>query len=336
MKEKTQKPAFFRLREHGTSLRTEALAGLTTFLTMAYIIFVNPAILSDGTGMHFEPLVTATILASAIGTLFVGFMANVPLAMAPGMGLNAMFTYMLVRGYGLPWQEALGVVFISGIFFLLLTVTGIRKKIVDAIPLSLRLGIGAGIGVFITLIGLENLQLVVADPATLVALGPLTLPVLLGLAGLAMMVVLELRRVTGAILIGIVSVTFLALFLQSMGWADGLVSSPASIVSSPVNVRDIAFQLQIWGILRLGMVGAIFSFMFVDLFDSVGSIVACGYQAGLVRKDGSIEGVDRMLQADALATVAGTLLGTSTTTTYIFRSLHTVHVDAYFQVYLSN
>ncbi|MFN2350807.1 MAG: NCS2 family permease [Kiritimatiellia bacterium] len=308
---------FFKLRERGTTVRTEALAGLTTFLTMAYIIFVNPAILADGTGMPFQPLVTATILASVAGSLLSGLWANLPFAMAPGMGLNAMFTYMLVHQHGLPWQQALGVVFLSGVFFMVLTLVGMREKVVAAIPLGLRLSIAAGIGLLISLIGLQNLGLVVANKATLVGLGQLNVPVVLGLLGLVLMAVLEIWRVRGAVLIGILAVTFAAILLQTLGWCPGLVHAPTALVSSPANIAELAFKLDPWAVLRLSLLGAIFSFMFVDLFDSVGSIVACSYQAGMVREDGSIAGVDRLLQADAAATIAGTMLGVSTTTTYI-------------------
>ncbi|MDF7823230.1 NCS2 family permease [Pontiellaceae bacterium B12227] len=300
---------FFKLKEHGTDVKTEIIGGLTTFLTMAYIIFVNPMILSEA-GMDKFALITVTCLAAALGTFLVGLWANVPFAMAPGMGLNAFFTYTLVMGQGLDWQTALGVVFISGIAFLVLTVVGIREKVVTAIPVGLRIATAAGIGLFITFIGMKNLGLIVANPATFVSIGALTKPVLIGLVSLLVITVLEARKIKGAILIGIV-------FATVVGALFGEVSLPEKFVSAPPSIAPIAFKLDIMGALSLGLLGAIFSFMFVDLFDSIGTIVACSYEAGYVEPDGTIKKVDKVLEADAVATIAGSLLGTSTTTTYI-------------------
>ncbi len=299
----------FKLEDHGTTASREAAAGITTFLTMAYIIFVNPNILGSA-GMDKGAVITATILASAFGTLLAGLWANVPFAMAPGMGLNAFFAFSLVLGRQVSWQTALGVVFISGIVFLALTLLGVRKYIVAAIPLNLRLAIAAGIGLFITFIGLRNLGLIVDDPATLVTLGPLDVPVLLGLTGLLVIIVLEIRGVRGSILLGILTATLL-------GAATGQVGMPDAVISSPPGLAPVLFKMDLGGALQWGMWGAIFSFMFVDLFDSVGTIVACSYEAGLVAEDGSIAKLDRVLEADAVSTIAGALLGTSTTTTYI-------------------
>lgn len=300
---------FFKLDEHDTTVRKEVVGGVTTFLTMAYILFVNPNILG-ATGMDKGALITVTALASCFGTLLVGLWVNVPFAMAPGMGINAFFAYTLVIGNKVSWQTALGVVFLSGVFFLILTLCGIRERIVNAIPLSLRLAVAAGIGVFITFIGLQNLGLVVDNPATMVGLGPFTKPVLLGLAGLVLTAVLEVKRVPGSILIGILVTTLL-------GAAFGVVSMPAAIFSAPPSIAPVALQLDILGALKWSLFGAIFSFMFVDLFDSIGTIVACSYEARLVKEDGRIPGVKQMLGADAIATAVGALLGTSTTTTYI-------------------
>jgi AGZA family xanthine/uracil permease-like MFS transporter len=301
---------FFELNRHNTTVKREFFGGLTTFLTMAYIIFVNPAILSDA-GMDREALITATCLAAAIGTLIVALWVKAPLAMAPGMGLNAFFTYSLVLpNENVTWQIALGVVFLSGIFFLILTLTGVREKIINSIPLSLRLAVGAGIGLFITFIGLQNLGLVVNSDATLVSMGEFTRPVVLGLIGLIIITVLEVRKVRGALLIGIVTTYVLGLIV-------GEVTISGSPVSLPPSLTPILFQLDILGALKISLIGAIFSFMFVDLFDSVGTIVACSYQADMVDEDGSIQGIDKMLEADAVATVAGACLGTSTTTTFI-------------------
>ncbi|HOX25672.1 MAG TPA: NCS2 family permease [Candidatus Krumholzibacteria bacterium] len=299
----------FKLTASGTTVGREAAAGLTTYLTMAYIVFVNPDILADA-GMDRGALITVTILAAAAGTLMAGLWANVPYAMAPGMGLNAYFAYSLVIGQGVAWQTALGVVFFSGLIFLILTIIGVRRLIVEAIPVELRLAIAAGIGLFITVVGLQKLGLIVASPTTLVQLGEASASLLLGLAGLALTIVLTIRRVPGAILLGIVATTLLG-----MVWGE--VDLPSRLVAAPPSPAPIFLQLDLGAALQWGMAGAIFTFMFLDLFDSVGTIVACSYEANLVREDGTIERLDRVLGADALATMVGAALGTSTTTTYI-------------------
>ena len=303
----------FKLKARGASVRREIIAGVVTFLTMSYIIFVNPDILGK-TGMDTDALIGVTILASALGTLLVGLWANVPFAMAPGMGLNAFFTYTLVMGQGVSWQEALGVVFLSGVVFLLLTLVGAREKIVAAIPLSLRLGAAAGIGLFITFIGLQKLGVIVDNPATLVGLGAFDAKVGLGILGLAVMCVLTVRKVRGAILIGIILTTVIGAFV---GQVDVSSLAKSGVVSTPPSIAPILLKLDILGAMRISLIGAIFSFMFVDLFDSVGTIVACSHEAGLIDSGGGIRKINRMLQADAIATVAGAMLGTSTTTTYI-------------------
>jgi adenine/guanine/hypoxanthine permease len=303
----------FELKARGTNVRREIVAGTVTFLTMSYIMFINPDVLSE-TGMDKGALIGATILAAAFGTLLVGLWANVPFAMAPGMGLNAFFTYTLVLGDKISWQQALGVVFLSGAVFLLLTLVGAREKIVAAIPLSLRLGAAAGIGLFITFIGLKNLGFIVASPATLVKLGAIDAKVGLGLLGLAVMGVLTVRKIRGAILIGIITATVVGALV---GLVDVSVLSKGSVVSAPPSIAPIMLKLDILGAMRLSLIGAIFSFMFVDLFDSVGTIVACSHEAGLIDRNGGIRKINRMLEADAIATVAGAMLGTSTTTTYI-------------------
>ncbi|MFV0377976.1 MAG: NCS2 family permease [Mangrovibacterium sp.] len=300
---------YFSISERGSSYRKEIIGGATTFLTMAYIIFVNPNILGDA-GMDKNALITVTILASVIGTLLAGVWARVPYAMAPGMGLNAFFTYTLVIGAGVPWQTALGVVFISGIVFLALTVTKIRTKIIHTIPLSLRLATGAGIGLFIAFIGFKSMGLVVANPATFVGLGKFTPELIIGIVGLIITAILEVRKVRGGIFYGIIITTIIALIA-------GRVTAPETLISTPPSIAPVFMQLDILSALKFSLIGAIFSFMFVDLFDSVGTIVACSYEAGFVDKDGKVQHVDRILEADAVATVAGSLLGTSTTTTYI-------------------
>lgn len=299
----------FKLREHNTSVRQELVAGVTTFLTMAYILFVNPNILSDA-GMDKNALITATALAAAAGTLLLGLWVNVPFAMAPGMGLNAYFTYTLVIGQGLHWQTALGVVFLSGVLFLVLAAFGFREKIIDAIPDTLRIAIPAGIGLFITFIGFQNMGLITQSEATLITLGALNTPVLLGLFGLALIIVLEAQKVKGSILIGIIATTVLGIFF-------GDVSLPDSLVSSPPAPGPVAFELDIIAALKWSLAGAIFAFMFVDMFDSVGTLIACSYEAGMVDKEGKIDRIGEMLGVDAIATMAGALFGTSTTTTYI-------------------
>ncbi|KXX71991.1 NCS2 family permease [Flammeovirga sp. SJP92] len=300
---------FFNLKKHNTTVRSEAIGGITTFLTMAYILFVNPSILGDA-GMDKGALFTVTCVASLIGTLLAAFWARVPFAMAPGMGLNAFFTYALVIGRGLSWETALGIVFVSGITFIILTVLGVREKIVNAIPLSLRLATSAGIGLFITFIGFKGMGLVVSNPATLVSLGHLSTPTIIALLGLVFIVVLETMKVRGGILIGIIVMT-------AVGMMTGEVALPKSIISIPPSIAPIAFKLDIMSALDLAFIAPIFSFMFVDLFDSVGTIVACSYEAKMVDKKGNIPKIGRILEADSVATVIGSLLGTSTTTTYI-------------------
>lgn len=303
---------FFKLKEHGTDKKTEMMAGLTTFLTMAYIIFVNPMILS-ATGMDKGALMTVTIVAAAFGTLLVGLWANVPLAMAPGMGLNAFFAYSLVLAGVVPnWETALGVVFFSGIFFLIITLFGFREKIINAIPVSLRLSVAAGIGLFITFIGLKGMGVVANSEATLVHLGEFSIPLLLSLIGLIVIAALEVRKVKGSILIGILLVTVLA-------FLTGQQSLPevSKLVAAPPSMEPIFWKINFGQAFSFGLISAAFSFMFVDLFDSVGTIMACAHNAGMVNEDGSIQKVDKILEADAIATVVGACMGTSTTTTYI-------------------
>lgn len=300
---------FFKLTERGSSYKKEFAAGITTFLTMAYIIIVNPMILSEA-GMDKGALITATILASFFASVLCGVWGRVPYAMAPGMGLNAFFTYTLVIGKEISWQTALGVVMLSGIFFFLLTIFGIRKKVVNAIPKSIRLSVSAGIGLFIAFIGLQNMGLIVDNSATLVALGEFTKPVVFGIIGLVIIAVLEIRKIKGAILIGIVFTMFIGVFY-------GEAKLPEKLLSLPPSIMPIAFKFDLMGALKWSLFGSIFSLMFFDLFDSVGTIVACSHQAGLVEKDGSIPDVDKVLGVDAVATVAGAALGTSTTTAYI-------------------
>lgn len=300
---------YFKISERGSTVKQEVIGGITTFLAMSYIIFVNPAILGDA-GMDRGALITVTCLASALATLLSGVWANAPFALAPGMGLNAFFTYTLVLGKGVPWQTALGIVFISGFFFLILSIGGIREKIANAIPLPLKIAVGGGIGMFITLIGLKNMGVVVANDATLVALGPITTTVLIGVAGLIVSMVLEIERVKGGMLIGILVSTILT-------FITGNVDVPSQFISMPPSAAPIAMKLDIVGALKLSLIGPIFSFMFVDLFDTLGTLISCSKQMGMVDEKGHIQGLGKMLYTDVSATIAGAMMGTSTVTTFV-------------------
>lgn len=298
----------FKYSERGSNIRTELIGGLTTFLTMAYIVFVNPAILSDA-GMDKAALITVTILATAIGTLIFAFLANAPFALAPGMGLNAFFTYSLVIGEGIHWTQALGVVFISGMIFLILAVTGVRKYIAEAIPKELSIASAAGIGLFLAFVGLKGMGVIVGDESTLVSLGEFTPTVVISLLGLALMGMFEVKKVKGGILISIIITTILSIAL-------GYVEVPSSIISAPPSIEPVAFKLDIIGALKFSLIGPIFSFMFIDMFDSLAFLISCCKQIGLEDKDGNIKGLSRMLYADVTSTLIGSLLGTSTVTTF--------------------
>jgi len=299
----------FHLHAHGTDIRTEISAGITTFLSAAYIIFAHPSILSQ-TGMDQHALTTVTCLTAAFTTFLVALWANAPLMMAPGMGLNAFFTYTLVLGEGIPWETALGVVFLSGIFFLFLTWLGIRERIALAVPLSLRISTSVGIGLFIAFIGLQNLGLIVRNDAVLVGLGVFTPHLLFGLGGLLLAAILEIRRVRGAILWSILSTSAVAIIA-------GLSALPHGIVALPPSPASIIFRLDIMAALKFSLLSSIFSFMFVDLFDSLGTLLAVCREAEMTNEQGEIPLLPRILTADALATIGGSLLGTSTVTTYI-------------------
>ena len=299
----------FQLQAHNTSVRTEILAGLTTFLTMAYILFVNPAILGE-TGMDKGAVFVATCLAAAIGSAIMGLIANYPIALAPGMGLNAFFTYTVVLHMGHSWQVALGAVFISATLFFVLSVFRIREWIINSIPLPLRSAISAGIGLFLALIALKEAGLVIANPATLVGLGDLSSPgPLLAILGFFLIVALEARRVTGAVMIGILVVTAIAIALG--------VTPFGGILSMPPSMAPTFLQLDIMGALDVGMISVIFAFLFVDLFDNTGTLIGVAKRAGLMSKDGHLPKMGRALIADSTAAMGGSLLGTSTTTSYI-------------------
>ncbi len=299
----------FQLKAHGTNVRTEILAGVTTFLTMAYILFVNPSILSE-TGMDKGAIFVATCLAAAIGSAVMGLIANYPIALAPGMGLNAFFTYTVVLGMGHTWQVALGAVFVSACLFFLLSIFRIREWIINSIPLELRSAIAAGIGLVLALIALQSAGIVVDNPATLVGMGDLGKPqALLAILGFFLIIGLEARGVTGAVLIGILVVTVISILLG--------VSEFAGVVSMPPSLAPTFLQLDIMGALDVGLVSVIFAFLFVDLFDNSGTLIAVAKKAGLMRKDGYLPKMGRALIADSTAALGGSLLGTSTTTSYI-------------------
>ncbi|MDW6093649.1 NCS2 family permease [Vibrio rhizosphaerae] len=299
----------FKLSEHGTTMRTEVIAGITTFLTMAYIIFVNPAILAD-TGMDHGAVFVATCLAAAVGCFIMGFVANYPIALAPGMGLNAFFTYTVVLGMGYTWQVALAAVFASGVLFILLSLFKIREWIINSIPMSLRTGISSGIGLFLAFIALKNAGIIVDNPATLVSLGHITsLHCVLGALGFFLTIALVYRNVKGGVMIAILAISAIGLMIGDVHWT-GLVSMPPSIAPT-------FLQLDFSALLDVGMISVVFAFLFVDLFDTAGTLVGVAQKAELIGEDGKIPRLNRALLADSSATVAGALLGTSNTTSYI-------------------
>lgn len=299
----------FKLSENGTDMRREVIAGVTTFLTLVYIIFVNPAILSDA-GMDHGAVFVATCLAAAIGTAIMGFYANYPVALAPGMGLNAYFTYGVVLGMGYTWQVALGAVFLSGILFLILSILPVREWIINAIPRSLKIAISAGIGLFLAIIALKNAGIVVDHPATLVTLGDLTAwPPILAAAGFVAIAILSARGIPGAIIIAILGVTVVDVALG--------VSQGGGIVSMPPSMAPTFMQMDIAGAFSVGLIAIVFAFLFVDLFDTAGTLVGLAHRAGMLDQDGKLPRLRKALMADSVATVAGATFGTSTTTSYI-------------------
>ncbi|MDX3907518.1 MAG: NCS2 family permease [Pigmentiphaga sp.] len=297
----------FKLRDHGTNTRTELLAGITTFLTMSYIIFVNPQILST-TGMDRGAVFAATCLAAAIGSLMMAFVANYPIGMAPGMGLNAFFAFTVVAGLGFTWQQALGAVFISGLIFILLTVTGVRAWLIAGIAPSLRSAIAAGIGLFLAIIALSSAGIVVASPATLVTLGDLHKPeALLAIAGFFIIAVLDALKVRGAILLGILIVTVLSMVVG--------INQFQGILSTPPSLAPTFLQLDILGALHAGFLHVVLVFVLVEVFDATGTLMGVAKRAGLLAEGKNRIG--RALFADSTAITAGSLLGTSSTTAYI-------------------
>ena len=299
----------FQLSAHGTTVRTELLAGLTTFLTMAYIIFVNPDILSAA-GMPKDAVFVATCLAAALGSLIMGLYANYPIALAPGMGLNAYFAFAVVQGMGFTWQQALGAVFLSGCLFILVSLFRLREAIVNAIPRSLKFAISAGIGLFLALIGLKNAGLIAAHPATFLTLGDLHQPgPVLAVIGFFLIVALEQRKVPGAIIVGILAVTVAAVLL-------GLTPF-GGIVAAPPSIAPTFLQMDLSGALNAGLLTVILTFFLVELFDASGTLIGVAHRAGLLDKDGKLPRLKRALLADSTAIAAGAALGTSSTTAYI-------------------
>jgi len=317
--------SFFKISEHGSTVRTEVIAGFTTFMTMAYIIFVNPAILSQ-TGMPFAPLVTTTVIATAFATIIMGLYAKKPYALAPGMGLNAFFTYTVVLVMGYTWEVALAAVFIEGLIFIALSVTKVRTMVANAFPASLKYVIGAGIGLFLAIIGLENAHIVVYNPATLIGLGHILAPdAIVALFGLALTIVLFVNRIKGALLWGILASTALAVVWSSIDPNAASVIYPAgfalpsSPISLPASPAPIALHMDFQGLLTAGAIGVIFSFFMVDFFDTLGTVTGLSAKVGDLDEKGNIpeKPLTKMLLTDALGTTFGALMGTSTVTTYI-------------------
>ena len=300
---------YFGIDGQNTTIKTEILAGITTFLTMAYIIFVNPNVLADA-GMDKGAVFVATCLAAAIGCFIMGIYARLPVALAPGMGLNAFFTYGVVLGMGYAWQTALGAVFLSGCIFILLSLFKIREVIINSIPDSIKQGVVAGIGAFLAFISLQTAGVIVNNDATLVGLGDMTTfaPAMAAL-GFIVIVGLSHKKVPGAVTIGILLVALISLITGNTQFTG--------IISAPPPIAPTLMQLDIAGAFDVGMISIIFAFLFVDLFDTAGTLIATTTQAGLIGKDGKIPNMGKALLADSTATVAGTLLGTSSTTSYV-------------------
>ncbi|MFT5452625.1 MAG: AGZA family xanthine/uracil permease-like MFS transporter [Enterobacterales bacterium] len=301
--------SYFKISENNSTIRTEVIAGFTTFLTMAYIIFVNPDILAQA-GIDRNAAFVATCLAAAVGTMLMGVVANYPIALAPGMGVNAFFTYTVVIGGGYSWQIALGAVFIAGLLFLILSLLPIREWIINAIPRSQKMAIAAGIGLFLAIIALQNMSIVVDHPATLVTLGDLSQPiVLLSIFCFLMMVTLEIRKIPGAIIISIFATTIIGVMLG--------ISEFGGVMSMPPSLAPTFAQLDIAGAFNLGMTSIILAFLFVHMFDTAGTLVTVANSANLLDKDGKLPRLDKALLADSTSMLAGSVIGTSPVTSFI-------------------
>jgi len=301
--------SIFKLKDNKTSFKKEILAGLATFLTMAYIMVVNPAILSE-TGMDFDSVFVATILASFIACLLMGFLANWPVALAPGMGLNAFFTYAVVFGMGFTWQQALAAVLCSGILFLIISISPLRAYLINAIPKSLKFGIGAGIGLFLAIIGLKNAGIVVDNPATLVGLGDLkSAPVLLALLTLILMIGLDKLKVPGAIVLSILATTIIGMII-GVAQFQGIVSPIPSMSPTFMQLDFSAMGSSLFLIV-------VFTILFVDFFDTAGTLTSVANLSGKIDKDGNVENIEKAVFSDSIATIIGSIFGTSSTTSYI-------------------
>lgn len=303
---------FFKITESKSTLKIEVIAGITTFMTMVYILAVNPSILSV-TGMDKDAVFTATALSAIIGTLVMALYAKLPFALAPGMGLNAFFAFTVVLGMGYSWQFALTAVFLEGIVFIILTAFNIRELIVNSIPLNLKHAVSVGIGLFIAFIGLKGTGLIVDNPATLVSLGDMKNPqVLVGLAGVLIIGILLSKNIKGAILIGILASSFIGIFVGVT-----VIPENFSFISLPPSIEPIFFQFDFSQVFSLDMLIVLFTFLFVDMFDTVGTLVGVSSKADMLDKDGNVPRVKQALFADAIGTTAGAVLGTSTVTTYV-------------------
>lgn len=306
---------FFKLKENKTDVGTEVRAGIATFLTMAYIIVVNPGILSN-TGMPFAGVLFATVLVASLSSILMGLVTNLPFAIAPGMGLNAFFAFSLCIGMKIPWQTALGVVFVSGVIFLILSITGVRQAIVQSIPASLRYGVAAGIGLFLSIIGLTSVKFIVTSPATTVTFGGINPTTILFLIGLAITGILIARKVKGSLIIGIAATSLLALIAsKTIDGAAGMITVPDSVFAVPS--LDVFFQLDILGALTVSMAAPIFTFLFTDIFDSLSTFLGVSEVGGFIEKDGQPKNVGKALLVDAVSTTISGLFGTSSGTTYI-------------------
>nr|WP_297348701.1 NCS2 family permease [uncultured Glaciecola sp.] len=307
----------FSLSQHATTVKTEIIAGLTTFAAMSYILIVNPSILGLS-GMPVAGLITVTALAACFGTLLMAWLTNYPIALAPGMGLNAFFAFTICLTREIPWEAALGIVFYNGILFLLLTLSGLRQKIADAIPASLKIGVQCGIGLFIAFIGLKNAGLIVDNPATFVGLGDLSQPaILLAFLGIIFTIVLVIKKVTGAILISIVTLTVIGLFIPTE--SGYLTAMPNGIVGLPAPISDTFFAMDLlYPIVNFATTwDLIFALMFVNMFDTIGTLIGVSKRAKLVDGNGKLPKMGRAMTADAAAGVVGAALGTSPVTSYV-------------------
>ncbi|MBN1501539.1 MAG: NCS2 family permease [Spirochaetes bacterium] len=310
---------FFKLSERATTVKTEILAGIATFLTMAYIIIVNPQILSIS-GMSFSGVLFATVLVASISSILMGLWANLPFALAPGMGINALFTFTIVKGMGVSWETALGAVFISGLVFIVLSVTKVRTMIVKAIPASLRYSVAAGIGLFLTLIGLEEVGFIIYSPATVVTFGGITVHTVVFLIGLLLTVILVMKKIKGALIYSIIVTSIIAIIASkigvSAGWIEkAIVTTPDSVFAMPT--FDVFMKMDILSALSVSMIAPIFSLLFTDMFDSISTFLGVAQVANLVDDDGQPINVDRALEVDAVGTALSGLFGTSSATTFI-------------------